>query len=333
MAKIINFNKIVCTIKKFGGVNCQMPQNDFFGEIIKNPQREEGLVMVTAYKKHLEVCKELELVKEDSGNLVLTKQGLEYYDAIKLSENGKKIIDIKTNELKEKLIKIIINKSGFIKKHTEEGVIDIHINNGETKFVISKSESQKISKKFRSLLEDLELITFKNNEYKISEKIATEFSKTRTRPQSAKELRDILKLQEENGEKSEEEAVKYEKRRLKDLGVKQDITDRVKRISEINTREGYDIVSFNGLGSLKYDRFIEVKSTTGSYPIFYWSENERLVAEKLGDEYFLYIYINFGKTGQRLITPIKNPYHEIVGEKHGSVHEITTWRVKWDGKI
>ena len=212
-------------------------------------------------------------------------------------------------------------------------MIDIHINNGETKFVISKSESQKISKKFRSLLEDLELITFKNNEYKISEKIATEFSKTHTRPQSAKELRDILKLQEENGEKSEEEAVKYEKQRLKDLGVKRDIIDRVKRISKINTREGYDIVSFNGLGSLKYDRFIEVKSTTGGYPIFYWSENEMAVAKEKGDEYFIYIYINFGTESQRLVTPIQNPYREIVEKNYEHVRPITTWRIVWNEKI
>ena len=119
-----------------------------------------------------------------------------------------------------------------------------------------------------------------------------------------------------------------------DLGVKQDISNRVERVSEHNTRAGFDVVSFNGKNiSAKYDRFIEVKATTTNYPIFYWSENERAVAKEKGNEYFIYIYINFGKNDQRLVTPIKNPYHEIVEKKYERVHTITTWRIIWDEEI
>ena len=334
MAKIINFGKIVCTIKKFGDVNCEITKNDFFEEIIKNPQIGEGTCSKSIYKKHIEMCKQLDLVGEENENLVLAKNGLEYYNAIPI-ENGNKIINKKTDELKAKLVEIIINKSEFIQKQSEKGTIEISTDNGETKFLISVQESKKIDKGFFDLLGELELIAYNNNTYEISEKVGSKILKVHPKPQSEEELLRVLARQREIGKKAEEETVEYEKERLRSLGVKQDLTDRVKRISKDNTRAGFDIESFNGLDvkAGNYDRFIEVKATTGSTPIFYWSENEISVAQNKGDAYFLYIYINFGKNDQRLVTPIKNPYHEIVEKKYERAHPITTWRIIWDEQI
>ena len=228
--------------------------------------------------------------------------------------------------------KIIINKSEFIQKQSEKGTIEISTDNGETKFLISDQERKKIDKGFFDLLIDLELIAYNNNTYEISEKVGSKIPKVHPKPQSEEELLRILARQRKIGKKAEEETVEYEKERLRSLGVKQDLIDRVKRISKDNTRAGFDIESFNGLDikAGKHDRFIEVKATTGSTPIFYWSENERSVAQNKGDAYFLYIYINFGKNDQRLVKPIKNPYHEIVEKKYERVHPITTWRIIWD---
>ena len=246
MAKIINLGKIICTIKKFGDVNSKITNNNFFEEIIKNPQIGEGTCNKSIYKKHIEMCKQLDLVGEENENLVLDKNGLEYYNVIP-TENGNKIINKKTDELKAKLIEIIINKSKFIQKQSEKGTIEISTDNGETKFLISVQESKKIDKGFFDLLKELELIAYNNNTYEISEKVGSKIPKVHPKPQSEEELLRILERQRETGKKAEEETVDYEKERLRNLGVKQDLIDRVKRISKDNTRAGFDIESFNGL--------------------------------------------------------------------------------------
>lgn len=61
-----------------------------------------------------------------------------------------------------------------------------------------------------------------------------------------------------------------------------------KRISSIDVSAGYDILSYQNSNSQNYDRYIEVKSYRGK-PHFYWSANEKKVAEALGENYFLYL--------------------------------------------
>ncbi len=103
------------------------------------------------------------------------------------------------------------------------------------------------------------------------------------------------------------------------------------RVSKEKTDAGYDIASFSGEKiSLIFDRFIEVKATTGNYPMFYWSENEIEKAKIIGEQYFIYLWINFGKPNQRLLTPIRNPYEKIWKSDLIKKHAITTWRVTWN---
>ena len=141
----------------------------------------------------------------------------------------------------------------------------------------------------------------------------------------------ILKIQREVGKKAEYETIEFEKNRLRDLGIKEQVLDRINRKSETDTSAGYDIDSFEGpIVGINFDRFIEVKATTGNYPVFYWSENEKEKAKKYGEKYFIYIWVNFGKPEQQLVEPIQNPYHQIVEENYEKVKEIPTWRVTWD---
>ena len=137
--------------------------------------------------------------------------------------------------------------------------------------------------------------------------------------------------QRKNGEEAEEMTVEWERKRLEVLGVRKAILDTVKRISTENVRAGYDIKSYEGpIVSTEYDRFIEVKATTSSSPVFYWSENERSVAKKVGEKYFIYIWTNWGKPEQKKDPVIiKNPYYEIVEKQYEQVHVIETWRVLW----
>ncbi len=99
---------------------------------------------------------------------------------------------------------------------------------------------------------------------------------------SQEELLLKLQKQQEDGDAGEMFVLEYEKKRL--MGHQM----LPKRISPIDVCAGYDILSCHNLASCGYDRYIEVKSYRGK-PHFYWSANERSVAEALGDNYYLYV--------------------------------------------
>jgi hypothetical protein len=63
---------------------------------------------------------------------------------------------------------------------------------------------------------------------------------------------------------------------------------QVWQFSHIDVSAGYDIASLKDQGSSIIDKFIEVKSYSGS-PYFYWSKNEIEVAKQERDNYFLYL--------------------------------------------
>ncbi len=329
MTKIINIGKIICTIKKFGDKNNKIPKQNFFNEIIKDPQFDEGQCQISSYKKHVKICEELGLIIQDDTDLILTMSGVDYFETIPTS-NYYKIINEKTIELKNNLIKKILEKTKYIENELGDSIIDVQIKNGEPVFVIVLERIKEINKKIFNLLKDLELIKFVNDQFEVSPKIISKIPKIRKTYVSEEELYEILQKQREVGQAAEELTVKYERERLRGLGVKEDIVDRITRKSKSNSSAGYDISSFDGVNIQgKYDRFIEVKATTSNYPVFYWSENERSVAEKYGDKYFIYLWINFGKTDQCLVSKIKNPFHELVEEKYDKITPITTWRVTW----
>ena len=153
----------------------------------------------------------------------------------------------------------------------------------------------------------------------------------RNKAVSEEDLYKILEIQRRIGKEAEEATVEWERKRLRDLGVKESVLDRICRKSKIEVDAGYDIDSFdNAKIGMNFDRFIEVKATTGGNPEFYWSENEIEKAKELGDRYFIYIWVNFGKPEQQLIEPIQNPYRQIIVEKYENVREIVTLQVFWD---
>lgn len=91
-----------------------------------------------------------------------------------------------------------------------------------------------------------------------------------------------LQKQQTDGDAGEQFVIEFEIQRLVEC------TLIPKRISVIDVSAGYDILSCNNSSSATYDRYIEVKSFRGS-PHFYWSSNEKRIAEALGENYFLYL--------------------------------------------
>ena len=330
MTKIVNLNKIICLIKNYGDSDNRIPKKLFLDEIIKRPIIGEGNCLSSIYRKHIETCKELDLIHEENENYLLTVDGLKYYEKIPI-ENKQKTVDKKTEEIKTMIIDKIVKATASFKKQMEDVSIDIKMKDGNAYFLVSDKEMKKINKRFLKLLKDLGLIDESNKEIQISEKIIKKFPKRKMRSVSEEELYKILEKQRDVGIKAEEETIKSEKTRLGNLGIRKVVLDKIKRVSKDKTDAGYDIASFDGQKiSLVFDRFIEVKATTGNYPMFYWSENEIEKAKSMGDQYFIYLWINFGKSNQKLLTPIRNPYEKIWKNDLVEKQAITTWRVIWN---
>jgi hypothetical protein len=119
---------------------------------------------------------------------------------------------------------------------------------------------------------------------------------------------DFRKLQErrfEIGQLGEKYIVKYERRNLIKIG-RNDLADKVRRISEEDIGAGYDILSFGINGESKY---IEVKTTTGTGSTFELTANELHTAEKLGQQYWLYFVRDIG--GRPQVTKVPNPANQI----------------------
>lgn len=121
---------------------------------------------------------------------------------------------------------------------------------------------------------------------------------------SDEELGQALLLNRKLGAQAEEMVVDYERKRLKALGRGAE-AKLVRKISHLDVGAGYDIESFDGINPLfDYDRFIEVKASRNPELRFYWTSNERRVAEKLGKKYWIYFVGNLRGEKPTSIAPI-----------------------------
>lgn len=121
-------------------------------------------------------------------------------------------------------------------------------------------------------------------------------------------MEQLLRQQEDQskrGLEAEEFVLKLERLRLPELSQK------IKRISDIDVAAGYDIVSYENNDSEHYDRFIEVKCYIGSLH-FFLSENELDVARIKADKYILCL-VDYLKMEEPGYQPkfIRNPYETI----------------------
>ena len=90
---------------------------------------------------------------------------------------------------------------------------------------------------------------------------------------------------------------------------------KVQQISDEDSNAGYDIESFSRKAKNleNFDKFIEVKGTTGEKFRFFWSKNEIKTARKKGNKYWIYFVTNVNKetrTGD-IIEMIQDPFRKI----------------------
>ncbi len=122
---------------------------------------------------------------------------------------------------------------------------------------------------------------------------------------SEEQFKAIQKTREQIGLAGETWVVNYEVNALESNGLL-DLSREVKRISNVNIAAGYDVLSFELVGTEKY---IEVKTTALSKAEFFLSANELDVAKEYKNRYWIYFLSEiFGDTK---LHKIQNPANEI----------------------
>jgi hypothetical protein len=120
----------------------------------------------------------------------------------------------------------------------------------------------------------------------------------------------LLKDRETLGLAAEESVVVYEKKRVGPRYEK-----NVVHVSLRNASAGYDIKSVTQImEDAIAPRYIEVKAVSPSTFMFYWTYNERRVAELFGKHYYLYLLPIDKRLGFKLdeLKIIQNPLSTIM---------------------
>jgi Protein NO VEIN, C-terminal/Methylase-associated X1 len=139
----------------------------------------------------------------------------------------------------------------------------------------------------------------------------------KTTPQK---LQAILRKREENGILGEQHVVERERRRLM-RAKRAELADEVRWVAREDVGLGYDVRSFETDGR---DKFIEVKSTSGSSRQFEMSANEWRVAEQLRDRYCIARVTNIGRKPK--VVEIRDPATLL---EDGTIdREPASWRVE-----
>jgi len=117
------------------------------------------------------------------------------------------------------------------------------------------------------------------------------------------------------GDRGEDFALNFERQRLH---AHPRVTD-IRIIGRSDVGMGYDIISFQGATSLTHDRYIEVKTYSGS-PHFFLSAGEQAAAQKFGINYCLYL-VDLSRINEPGYQPIiiQDPIHNLDDHWHEKI--------------
>jgi len=315
MTKIIDLEKIVFIIKHFDD---SINQNTLLMELEKRPTQKYG---IRNHQTQINFCEKLELIKKQSEYFRLTDSGKKFFQLIPSDLDGsgekQKLLGMPTQEQKQFLQKEL--EKDVFKMDYADSTIDKGYPDGDLSLSFQKSEFKKINNELAEFLLDIGLVNEQNDSYKIVESGSKAFgSKICKSKITEYQFLKILEKQREVGKIAEYKTVDYEKERIRKKFP--GLETNIKRVSDDKDRgisEGFDVISYSGNKiTINHDKFIEVKGTTSSKPIFYWSENEIKTAKKLGEQYWLYIWINVKKADEKLLHKIQNPYKKIYEDQN-----------------
>lgn len=242
--------------------------------------------------------KELKLIEVFKDTIALTESGIEI---AKLSLEQRK------SRISELIFDILLQNKHVNCEHITVDPITGKLKIPTNAFVLDSAI-------YRNFLYEIGYLSKKShyfvlNNKKLQDQVEAEIIVEKKKT-TQKELLLKLQKQQEDGAKGEQFVLEYEMRRLLNHKL------LPKRVSDIDVSAGYDILSCHDTSSISYDRYIEVKSYSGT-PHFYWSSNEMKTAEVLGEKYYLYL-VDLSAIEKNGIdyTPqiIANPAKELCGD-------------------
>jgi len=253
-------------------------------------------------------CKNAGLLIFDNNMIKITELGNRIFEKIEKNPN----FDAQTKKL-------------FVENCFLQGFFSSLIKEGLSRFVKDNNHiwapSEKVfdlfsDKSLLPLLYECDLLTLIGDKVILNPAYAHKINLKTTKQVrlTQKQIDTQLKLMKKIGEIAEEIVLEYEKKRLSKLGHKFEAS-KVQQISPNYANAGYDIVSFNEKTfDGEYDRFIEVKGSSGKEIDFHWSENEIKTAEELGNRYWLYFVNNidlYMRSSPQEPLKIQNPFDNI----------------------
>ena len=285
----------------------------FFFELFKYQDEIELESLKGRYQKYF-------LLNNFEGTIYFLKE----LDFISLSKNILKPKNTKNWPKKEKknldLLQRIVD---VLKKNNE---INLFFHDDLLKFESNEIvlEIVKISSNFRALRDlfiDLNFIKVRPNSkfHLLDEQVVKRISESVNLPKKRKVSQAViearLEAQKKSGEKAELWVLEFEREKFKKSKIKKNLLQKISKISNENASAGYDLESFIDKTSTKIDKFIEVKSFSGT-PRFFWTPNELSTSRDLKDNYYLYI-VDMNKIDEEDYVPmeIKNPAETILEGK------------------
>jgi hypothetical protein len=261
------------------------------------------------FKRTLDLAGQIRFIESKHSNLRLTSSGKDF---INLNDNL-------TYEISEKQRDYLIEKvvfKGIWKSHSRGLFLSFSPNYKLFTFefpIKELSVPEKYIPVFR-ILKNFKIIELKNEVAYVSPLYVRHVRDlVSTSSLSQEGLEKLLEADKELGFRAEEEILKFEQRRLKNMGRTPE-SELVRRISQLDVTAGYDIASFDGnTAEIIHNRYIEVKASKQGKVRFYWSLNELEKAKELGNKYWIYFLGNFGTHNQENVEPImiQNPANVI----------------------
>jgi len=307
MTLIFQINKILFLIKKFSTDQRRALKTIVLENLSRVALQGEDF----NYENEIQICKKLDFITENTDTFALTRSGIAFLDLATKKDNQ---IILDSNEKQKKFItKQIMDVSGFREDiQNISATLKIDFSKTDPSWFLPHKLSFKWPKDLVELLFDSNFFQREDNKIQVTSHNSLYISKIKNSAVTEETLFEKLERQHETGSHAEELTIKHEKERLEKDGFFE-LALEIKKISKVDIYAGYDILSFNGNNStLKHDRMIEVKGTSGSRPYFYWSDNEIKIAEKLKDQYWIYLWINVkSNESGTLYQIIQNPFKRL----------------------
>lgn len=239
--------------------------------------KRKYLEYALAFDETLSLLENLEVVRNDSGELVPSKTFSRTHDSL--------------DEFKNKFLPVLFSANRDVSEELRDFLLNFQTENDKTFFKATELQKIKFSDT-RNLLLELEFISTgaDNATYFINPEFADlfvkQFSKRKLSPETLKKKQAEY---ESIGLTAEKAVIAYEVKRLTDISI---LPSDIEHTSQENVLAGYDIKSFENFldpNSKRVDRYVEVKAVSVEDYKFYWSKNEMEIAKVFGEKYYLYL--------------------------------------------